>query len=188
MRHELTNGMDEEADRMQHVLDELAHLHDEVIGTLELHKEPTPLGEWLPKVLVPWQQAAGEKNIMWVEDIAGDLPTISGDPIRLAQVFGNLASNAIKYTPQGGTVWISTGVDTQQIWIRFKDNGPGVPSQEHELIFEPFYRGQQERNIKQGMGLGLSIARDILHAHGGEIELESRRPGGSQFTVWLPRT
>jgi signal transduction histidine kinase len=183
---ELTRGMDEEADRMQHVLEELAHLHDEVIGTLELHRQPIMMSVWLPQVLVPWQQAAVEKDLHWVENIAGDLPPISGDPIRLAQVFGNLASNAIKYTSQGGSVWVSAGADTQQIWVRFRDDGPGVPSQEQELIFEPFYRGEQGRKIKQGMGLGLSIARDILHAHGGEIELESSRPGGSQFTIWLP--
>jgi two-component system sensor histidine kinase BaeS len=185
---ELTRGIDEEAARMQHVLDELAHLHDEVIGTLELHKEPILFSEWLPKVLVPWQQAASEKDIRWHEDIADHLPSIHGDPIRLAQVFGNLASNAIKYTPQGGSVWISTGANKQQIWVRFKDNGSGIPVQEHELIFEPFYRGQQGRKIKQGMGLGLSITRDILHAHGGEIELVSAQAGGSQFTVWLPRS
>ena len=71
---ELTRGIDEEAARMQHVLDELAHLHDEVIGTLELHKEPILLSEWLPKVLVPWQQAASEKDIRWHEDIADASP------------------------------------------------------------------------------------------------------------------
>lgn len=184
---ELTRGIDEEAARMQHVLDELAHLHDEVIGTLELNKEPILISEWLPKVLLPWHQAAIEKDIVWHENIAEDLPPISGDPIRLAQVFGNLASNAIKYTPQGGSVWISAGANEQQIWICFKDNGSGIPEHEHELIFEPFYRGQQGRKIKQGMGLGLSIARDILHAHGGEIELVSAKDDGSQFTIWLPR-
>ena len=106
---------------------------------------------------------------------------------RLAQVFGNLASNAIKYTAAGGTVWVSAGRNEQQVWFRFKDDGPGIPVQEQDLIFEPFYRGQQGRKIKQGMGLGLSIARDILHAHGGELGLQSGEVGGSQFTAWLPR-
>lgn len=183
---ELTQGMDGEADRMQHVLDELAHLHDEVIGTLELHKEPIEMGVWLPRVLLPWQQAAGEKEQQWIADIAENLPAVSGDPIRLAQVFGNLASNAIKYTPPGGIIHVSGGANEQQIWVQFKDNGPGISDPERELIFEPFYRGIQGRKIKQGMGLGLSIARDILHAHGGEIELESPDEGGSQFTAWLP--
>ena len=185
---ELTRGIDEEAVRMQHVLDELAHLHDEVLGTLELEKESLDLGEWLPHLLFPWRRAAGEKGLQWTENIPADIAPVSADPVRLAQVVGNLASNAIKYTPVGGSVWVSVGTNDQQIYFRIKDSGPGVSEAERELIFEPFYRGEQGRKIKQGMGLGLSIARDILHAHGGEIELESKPGEGSQFTFWLPRT
>lgn len=185
---ELTRGIDEEAVRMQHVLDELAHLHDEVIGTLELKKEPVDLGEWLPHLLLPWRRAADEKGLQWTESFPGDIPAIFADPVRLAQVVGNLASNAIKYTPAGGSIWISLGTNEQQIYFRIKDTGAGVLDAEQELIFEPFYRGEQGRKIKQGMGLGLSIARDILHAHGGEIELESTPGEGSQFTFWLPRS
>jgi len=185
---ELTQGMDEETVRMQHVLDELSHLHDEVIGTLELKKEQLEMSDWLPNMLVPWRQAAQEKDLQWIEEFGEDIPSIEADPLRLAQVFGNLASNAVKYTPNGGTVWISAGAGEQQIWVRFKDTGPGVPILEQDSIFEPFYRGEQERKIKQGMGLGLSIARDILHAHGGEIELSSSQGNGSQFTVWLPHS
>lgn len=184
---ELTRGIDAEAERMQHVLEELAHLHDEVIGTLELHKESIFISEWLPDMLDPWQKAADEKNINWIEEITADLPPIAGDPLRLAQVFGNLASNAIKYTPPGGMVRVSADADSHHIWVRFEDNGPGIPVHERDLIFEPFYRGEQGRKIKQGMGLGLSIARDILHAHGGEIEMATDIPQGSQFTVWLPQ-
>jgi signal transduction histidine kinase len=185
---ELTQGIDEEAERLQHVLDELAHLHDEVLGTLELNIEVLMLSEWLPHVLLPWRQAAEEKGLTWQVDISGEIPGVEADPNRLAQVIGNLASNAVKYTPEGGSVWVSTGADKQQCWIRMKDSGPGIEVREQDLIFEPFYRGEQGRKIKQGMGLGLSIARDILHAHGGEIELESSPGEGSQFTIWLPRS
>lgn len=184
---DLTKGMDEEADRMQHVLEELAHLHDEVIGTFELNKEILDLGEWLPNVLLPWRQAAGEKQISWQEDYPPASLQINADPLRMAQVIGNLASNAIKYTPDGGEILISSGDTDEQVWIRFKDSGQGIAEAEQELVFEPFYRGDQGRKIKQGMGLGLSIARDILHAHGGEIELESDAEKGSQFTIWLPK-
>ncbi|MFL7894321.1 MAG: sensor histidine kinase, partial [Anaerolineales bacterium] len=163
-------------------------LHDEVLGTLELEKESLDLGEWLPHLLFPWRRAAGEKGLQWTENIPGDIAPVSADPVRLAQVVGNLASNAIKYTPVGGSVWVSVGTNDQQIYFRIRDSGPGVSEAERELIFEPFYRGEQGRKIKQGMGLGLSIARDILHAHGGEIELESKPGEGSQFTFWLPRT
>jgi signal transduction histidine kinase len=183
----LTKGMNEEADRMQHVLEELAHLHDEVIGTLELNKEELDLKNWLPKVLLSWRQAAGEKDIKWQGEILPIDLRINVDPLRMAQVIGNLASNAVKYTPQGGEITISAGDTDEQVWIRFDDSGPGIAEVEQQLVFEPFYRGDQGRIIKQGMGLGLSIARDILHAHGGEIELQSEPGEGSQFTIWLPK-
>ena len=139
-------------------------------------------------MLLAWRQPADEKDLRWVEDIPLDIPRISADPIRLAQVIGNRASNAVKYTPVGGSVVITADADEQEIWVRFKDTGPGISFQEQDLIFEPFYRGEQGRKIKQGMGLGLSISRDILHAHGGEIELDSVPGEGSQFTIWLPRS
>ena len=106
----------------------------------------------------------------------------------MGQVIGNLASNAVKYTPVGGSVSISAGTAEKQVCIKFVNTGPGIAREEQELEFEPFYRGDQGRKIKQGMGLGLSIARDILHAHGGEIELQSTPDEGSHFTIWLPKS
>ena len=107
--YDLTKGMDEEADRMQQVLEELAHLHDEVIGTFELNKEEIVLSKWLPKVLSPWRQAARDKQIRWQEEIPAENLRINADPLRMAQVIGNLASNAVKYTPKGGEIKISIG-------------------------------------------------------------------------------
>lgn len=183
---DLAKGMDAEADRMQYVLEELAHLHDQVIGTLELNKKELSLHEWLPHVLLSWKQAASEKHLQWKEEFPEDLPVIYADPVRLAQVIGNIASNAVKYTPVRGSVVISAGATGDQVWVKFADSGPGMSEVEQDMVFEPFYRGDQGRRIQQGMGLGLSIARDITHAHGGEIELESKPGEGSQFTVWLP--
>jgi len=89
---DLTEGMDEEAARLQHVVEDLAHLHDQGLGSLELQREPLALSEWLPKVLVPWQEAANEKRLKWQAEIPPDLPVIQADPLRLAQVVGNLLS------------------------------------------------------------------------------------------------
>ena len=185
---ELTQGMDDEAARLQHILEDLAHLHEQVLGTLELACEPINLNDWLPKVLSPWQEAAQEKNLHWQVELAPGLPLVSGDPTRLAQVIGNLLSNAVKYTPGGRSVSVSAGAQQAQVWIQVADTGPGIPPDEQELIFTPFYRGRQDRRIKQGMGLGLSIARELIQAHGGRIELESTPGLGSQFTAWIPAT
>lgn len=187
LSHELAVGMNLEADRMQYVLEELAHLYDEVIGTLELRKEDIVLNEWLPNVLLPWKKAAEEKRVQWSEEYPQHSMQVSADPIRLGQVISNLASNAVKYTQLGDSISISTGTTDHQIWIKVIDTGPGIKLEDQELVFEPFYRGDQGRKIKQGMGLGLSIARDIVHAHGGEIELQSQQKEGSRFTIWLPK-
>jgi two-component system sensor histidine kinase BaeS len=183
---DLTTGMDDEAARLQHLLEDLAHLHDQVLGTLELDYQQLSVSEWLPKVLRPWQEAAQEKQLQWEIDIPEALPEISADPVRLASAVENLVGNAIKYTRSGGRVSISAGSTEQELWIRVEDSGTGILLEEQQKIFEPFYRGNQGRRIKQGMGLGLSIARDLVEAHGGKISLESGRDKGSRFTIHLP--
>jgi two-component system sensor histidine kinase BaeS len=184
--HDLTTGMDEETARLQHVLEDLAHLHDQVLGTLEMNLKPIDLSEWLPRMLVPWQEAALEKKLEWRAEIPAGLPTVQADPVRLAQIVGNLTSNAVKYTPPGKSVSVTAGTDGDWVWMRISDTGPGIPPEEQGRVFEPFYRGDQGRRIKQGMGLGLSIARDLALAHGGRLEVESQPGGGSRFTVWIP--
>jgi signal transduction histidine kinase len=183
---ELLAGMDGETESLQRLLDDLAHLHDQVLGTLELNRQPLHLTEWLPTMLRTWQEAAILKHLQWKEIIPESLPTIDADPVRMVQIVENLVSNAIKYTPPGGTVTIAAGVQQQTVWIRVSDNGPGIPMEEQSKVFMPFYRGGQSRRLKDGMGLGLSIARDLTIAHGGRLELESTPGMGSQFTIWIP--
>jgi len=184
--HELTTGMDEEAARLQGILNDLAHLHDQVLGPLELKLEPVALSEWLSRTLIPWQEAAIEKHVKWRLDIPSDLPHARIDQVRFAQIVGNLASNAVKYTPSGEEINISAGVENNRIWVRFCDSGPGIPLEEQKNIFKPFFQGSYAQRIKQGMGLGLSIADDLIKAHDGTIDLESAPGKGSTFTVWIP--
>jgi signal transduction histidine kinase len=183
---DLTTGMDDEAARLQHLLEELAHLHDQVLGTLELDYQQVALSEWLPIVLRPWQEAAQDKHLKWQIDIPSDLPVISIDPVRMASAVENLVSNAIKYTHSGGEVKVSAMVEGAEVLIRVEDNGSGVGVEEQQKIFDPFYRGDQGKRFKQGMGLGLSIVRDLVEAHGGKIILESELGKGSRFTIHLP--
>ncbi|HMN62877.1 MAG TPA: ATP-binding protein, partial [Anaerolinea sp.] len=115
------------------------------------------------------------------------LPVIQADPIRLGQAVGNLLSNAIKFTPAGGKVTVTSGAGGQEVWLRVTDSGPGIPADEQEKIFTPFFRGGQGKRFTEGMGLGLSIARDLVQAHGGRLELVSAPGEGSQFTIYLPK-
>jgi signal transduction histidine kinase len=183
---ELTTGMDDQAARLQHLLDELAHLHDQVLGTMELDYQQVQLSEWLPKVLRPWQEAAQQKHLEWRTDIPSDLPVIPADPNRLASAVENLVSNAIKYTQSGGSVSVAAFIADRELLIQVKDSGYGVGLEEQQKVFDPFYRGNQGRRFKQGMGLGLSISRDLVEAHGGSITLESEPGKGSTFTIHLP--
>jgi len=184
--NDLKRGMDEETSRLQYLLDELANLYDKAMGGLELDRKPVQLTGWLRGVLIAWKAAAQEKHLEWQEEIPESLPSVNIDSVRMAQVVGNLLSNAIKYTRAGGCIKISAGVEGQEFWLKVSDTGAGVHTEEHEKIFLPFYRGDTGRRIKQGMGLGLTIARDLVAAHGGEIDLESTAGKGSEFTIRVP--
>lgn len=186
LRRDLTQGMQEEVTHLQHLLDDLARLYDKELGPLELNRTPVNLSTWLPEVLLPWKSAAMEKELNWSASIAENMPVIQADTVRLTQIVGNLASNAIRYTPRGGSVHITSGAEEGGVFIRFQDTGTGIAPSEQEKIFSPFYQGDQGRRIKQGMGLGLGIARDLVEAHGGNIHLESVPGQGSTFIVWLP--
>ena len=186
VRKELLAGIDEELKRLQPLLDDLAQIHGQVLGDIELQKQPIELSEWLPPNLLSWRTATLEKGLTWRVEIAKKLPIIEIDPDRMAQVLGNLLSNAIKYTPAGGEVAVASGAETHEVWIEISDTGPGISSEERERVFEPFYRSQRIRRFPQGLGLGLTIARDLVHAHGGRLELVSEPGDGCQFTIYLP--
>lgn len=187
LRRELLNGMEAEINRMHPLLNNLTDLHGQILGTLEFNFQPTPLADWLNSLLGPWREAAQAKEVQWQIDIPPELPTVELDSDRMAQVVGNLISNAIKFTPAGGRVSVRAGLDEHSVWIEVGDTGPGIPEDEQLRIFEPFYRSQISQQFPKGMGLGLTIAQDLIKAHGGRLELDSQPGHGSRFTVYLPR-
>lgn len=186
LRKELLEGMGDELLRLRHLLDDLARLHDQVLGTLELNYQPLNLNEWLPRVLAPWRQAAQEKRQNWETSIQPDLPSVEVDSDRFAQALGNLVSNAIHYTPPGGTVSIDVQCVDGDIKVGVSDTGPGISDEEKARIFKPFYRGKAARRFSDGMGLGLTIAQDLVNAHGGRLVVESTSNKGSRFTIEIP--
>ena len=183
---ELLEGMDTETLLLGRVVDDLSHLHDLVIGNLELDLKTVSLSEWLPTILLSAGAVANQKGIDWVVNIPPGLPEIIADPQRMAQAIGNLVNNALKYSSRGDAVTVAAGAKDTFVWIRVTDSGPGIPVEEQAKVFDPFYRGTQKQRIKQGMGLGLSIARDVVQAHQGRLEMKSEPGLGSEFTIWLP--
>lgn len=187
LRAELLDGMQGQMQLMRRLLDDLTRLYDQTLGPLELERKPVDLSPWLTQELAPWREAAQHKGLHWQTHIPDNLPELTLDADRIGQALGNVISNAVKYTPAGGEIVIEAGSDSGTVWIRARDTGVGIPREEQTRIFEPFYRGATGRRFPQGMGLGLSIARDLLAAHGGHIEVESMPGAGSTFTLWLPK-
>ena len=185
VRQELLAGAEDQIVRMQPLLDDLARLHGQVLGPVELARHPVALSDWLPSVASSWRAAAEEKGLRWEMVVPEGLPTLNLDADRMAQALGNLLSNAIKYTPAGGLVSLIAGAEAE-VWIEVCDTGPGIVAEEQERVFEAFYRSERVRRFPQGLGLGLTIARDLVEAHGGRLELSSRTGEGSTFTVRLP--
>ncbi|MEZ4766831.1 MAG: HAMP domain-containing sensor histidine kinase [Caldilineales bacterium] len=185
-RGEMLTGMSDEIVLLQRLLDDLARLYDKEIGPIKLVLQPVQPGHWLSQTLLPWKSAAQKKGLHWHADISADLPTLQLDPGRMAQAVGNLLSNAIKYTPAGGSVGVLASATNDQVLIRISDTGIGIPASEQAVIFTPFYRGTLSGRFPQGLGLGLSIARELILAHGGQLTLESDEGQGTTFFISLP--
>lgn len=112
---------------------------------------------------------------------------IVGDPLRLEQVFQNLLQNAVKYSPEGGTVAVEVAVDGEGARVVVRDNGIGIPHEALPRLFQPFYRASNaERSAAAGMGVGLAVVNELVLLHGGSIAVESEEGRGSTFTVRLP--
>jgi signal transduction histidine kinase len=186
LRRELLGGMDDELHRMRSLVDDLAQLYEQVLGSLELDLQSTDLNDWIGRAVAPWREAALEKGLEWQADLPGNLPSIKIDPDRMAQALGNLLSNAVRYTPVGGKVSVSAENRAEGVAIRVRDTGPGIQREEREQVFSPFYRGKAARRFSDGMGIGLTITRDLVAAHGGRLDLDSQPGQGSQFTIALP--
>jgi signal transduction histidine kinase len=130
---------------------------------------------------------AERKNISLDVDIAPDLPEIEVDIERMIQVLGNLMSNALRYTPEGGKISLLVTSSGEGVQIVVADNGPGISPQNLPFIFERSFRGDKARQQEDGeTGLGLAIARSLVEAQGGSIAVESTVGEGTRFTISLP--
>jgi signal transduction histidine kinase len=127
---------------------------------------------------------AEQRDLRLVLHAAGG-PTVYADPVALARAVGNLLSNAVRLAPAGTAVVVGVGSRAGWAWLAVRDEGPGIPLEEQERVFERFRRGSAT-GTEGGSGLGLAIARQIVEGHEGRIGLESTVPGGSTFVIWLP--
>ena len=178
----------EETARLAHLIDMLRELEIIQSGKLTLHPEPVECEELLRKTAALFTASAKEKHLTLRVDSPSPSPSIVVDRIRIGEIIHNLVSNAIKYTPAGGTVRLRVTIDadTAQVHFHVDDSGPGIPVAERERIFERFYRIDKSRSVSHGgRGLGLAIAREIAKAHGGTITVGESDLGGASFVLTL---
>jgi PAS domain S-box-containing protein len=155
--------------------------------TLELEPEPCDVRVLVNTIREEQQPLAERKQHHVQLDLAPDLPSVLGDKTALQRAFRNLIVNALNYTPDGGDITVAAFQHDQQVVVEVRDNGIGISESELPYIFERFYRADKARNTDTGSsGLGLTIARKIVEAHHGSIEVESSPGQGSTFRVLLP--
>ncbi len=130
--------------------------------------------------------AAEAKKLTLEVDLPADLPMVTGVPLRLRQLVGNLVENAIKYTPAGGRVWVRGWAEDEQIILQVGDTGLGIPPADQPYLFDKFFRARNVPAEVSGTGLGLSIVKSIVDAHDGRIWVDSDLGEGTTFTVVLP--
>lgn len=152
----------------------------------ELNITHFELAEWLTKVCETFALSFKEKGITFTFPQRQPL-WVEADRHQLTQVLSNLLANALKFTPANGQVWVELSSDHGNAVLSCKDNGPGIATPDLPRIFERFFRGEISRNRQTGgSGLGLSIAKSIVTAHGGQIEAKSQLGEGTEFIVILP--
>ncbi len=171
-------------DRLNRLVTDLLDLAQIEAGQLKLKKKPVSLGELIDEMLATYFLEIQKKEMKIVKDFTSDLPNIVGDKDRLMQVLINLFSNCLKYTPNKSTVTFRLKPEQHDLRLEVEDNGPGMSADYLERIFDKFERITTEK--REGTGLGLPIARDIVVLHDGKIWAESNAGKGTKFVVVLP--
>jgi signal transduction histidine kinase len=149
-----------------------------------LHRERTDISRLLSEVLEVYRFVADEKRISIRTDFA---PNCFGelDVPRIRQSFANILDNAVKYTNEGGQIEVRSRSDTNEVVVTIRDTGIGIPKEELPKIWDRLYRGDKSRS-QRGLGLGLSLVKAFVEAHGGRVEVRSEPSAFSEFTVHLP--
>ena len=175
-----------EVDHLQRLVEDLRTLSQADAGVLTLNRVAlTPLA-LLERMAKSYEQQAAQKSVTLGVQARADLPEVALDPDRMAQVFGNLISNSLRYTPAGGHIVLAARQEKEQMAFSVEDNGQGIAAEALPFIFDRFYRADPARSQASESGLGLAIARSIVEAHGGSISAESGVGKGTKIRMVFP--
>jgi signal transduction histidine kinase/ActR/RegA family two-component response regulator len=179
--------IDRHTSHLARLVDDLLDISRVTRGHLELRSELVSLSSVLERAVeMASQLIAKQQHSLQVGDAKGVM--LKGDPVRLAQIFGNLLTNAAKFTPPRGTIDVSVERSSEWVEVMVRDNGRGIPSEQMARIFEPFVQVDRKADKQHGgLGLGLAIVNSLVEPHGGSISAQSEGLGrGTAFTVRLP--
>ncbi len=177
----------DETSQLGRLVEDLRTLSRADAGELTLNLQLTSPQTLLERARSAQRPFAVEKQIELKLNVDPDTPEITIDAERMAQVLGNLLSNALRYTPEGGTISLQAATAEGGAELRVTDSGPGIEPAELPNVFNRFYRGDKSRQRETGgSGLGLAIAKSIVELHGGRIRVESKPGQGATFVIWLP--
>jgi len=175
----------EESEQVLSMLNTLMDVSAAETGTMKLSVEPVDVCQLVREIVDLYEFVAEENKVSVKTDLPGTY-TVRADRIRMRQVFANLLDNAIKYTPEGGSVAITAREGEKETVVIFQDTGIGIANDEQGKIWARLYRSDKSRS-RHGLGLGLSLVKAIVEAHGGRVAVSSKEGAGSEFTVSLPR-
>lgn len=176
-----------EAQHLQRLVDDLRTLSLADAGELPLTRQTLAPQQLLERAAAAYRAQALERNIALEVEATLRLPAIEVDPERMAQVLGNLISNALRYTPSGGRITLTATGRDSTVMLQVRDSGMGIAPDDLPYVFERFYRGDESRRRDDGSsGLGLAIAKSLVEAHGGAIAVASAPGQGTTFTITLP--
>src|SRR6266446_4468528 len=182
--HELLSIINEECDRLNHLVEEAAEMARLEAGEIELHFAPTPIEEIVQGALTLSKSSLGTREIQ--VNVAPDLPPVEADVDRAQDVLVKLIDNANLYSPKEQPIIITAELTGNFVTTSVADRGPGIDDLEQGMIFDKFYRGKDQRYLVRGTGMGLPIAKAIMGAHKGTIGVMSQLGHGSVFSFSLP--
>lgn len=186
-KKEMAQVIYDESLRMGRLVNELLDLARMEAGHLSLNKSEVEIGSFIERIVKKFKGLAKEKQIKIVAEITQLDAILLFDPDRMEQVFTNLVDNALRHTPQNGEVRIIQRTGPNGIIFEIKDTGVGISAEELPFVFERFYKVDKARTRgRAGTGLGLAIVKNIIHGHGGKIEVSSKLGHGTTFTFFLP--
>ncbi len=183
---ELLMAAREDSDRLHAILNGLLDISRMESGKVQMDFRAVSPGPMVLDAVEPFRVAAQDQGVMLKVEIPADLPDVWVDMTRIVHVFGNLMSNALKYTPAGGTITLSALAEEKEVRFSISDTGRGIPKQHLPRIFEQFFRVPDQAK-ETGAGLGLAIVKEIIQAHAGEVGVESQEGKGATFIFTLRR-